>query len=201
MKYGPVTETLLCESYGSCERVKRTICSWDEDDDGRTGMVRAAKVEELKELDPEVLVGAGVQGCRDKNGVTTMGVMRVDVDEGFGVHQSRIVAKDSQPSSRVNDEEEFFTAGAPLQLVIVDIRNVNLSTSCKTKSTWSWRSKGTTSNMGTMIAFFQWVRAAARSMEREYSETLDDAGITVFGAMSGTFLSWVLKLRTRHAYR
>ena len=41
----------------------------------------------------------------------------VDVDKGFGVYRSRLVAKDFKPKSKVNDQECLFAATPPLELV------------------------------------------------------------------------------------
>ena len=41
----------------------------------------------------------------------------VDVDKGFGVYRSRLVAKDVKPKSKVNDQEGPFAATPPLELV------------------------------------------------------------------------------------
>ena len=46
-----------------------------------------------------------------------MGVRWVDVDKGFGVYRSRLVAKDFKPKSKVNDQEGLFAATPLLELV------------------------------------------------------------------------------------
>ena len=50
-------------------------------------------------------------------GKKPIGVRWVDVDEGFGVRRSRLVAKDFMPKSRVNDAEGLYAATPPLELV------------------------------------------------------------------------------------
>ena len=91
--------------------------------DDRTGKpldaekVRAARAEELRELDRRVWEEADVQECWDKKGRGPIGVRWVDVDKGFGVHRSRLVAKDFKPKSRINDKEGLFAATPPLELV------------------------------------------------------------------------------------
>ena len=127
--------------------------------DDRTGKaldptkVRAAREEELKELDRRVWVETDVQECWDKKGRAPIGVRWVDVDKGFGVYRSRLVAKDFRPPSRVNDKEGLFAATPLLELVKMVItrkaRNNNSWTSarptcthpCKRKSTWTCRPK------------------------------------------------------------
>ena len=90
---------------------------WDD----RTGKlldsqkVRAARAEELRELDRRVWVEADVEECWNKKGRGPIGVRWVDVDKGFGVYRSRLVAKDFKPMSKVNDQEGLFAATPPLE--------------------------------------------------------------------------------------
>ena len=92
---------------------------WDD----RTGKlldsekVRAARAEELRELDRRVWVEADVEECWNKKGRGPIGVRWVDVDKGCGVYRSRLVAKDFKPKSKVNDQEGLFAATPPLELV------------------------------------------------------------------------------------
>ena len=64
--------------------------------DDRTGKpldaakVRAAREEELKELDRRVWVEADVSECWEKKGRGPIGVRWGVVDKGFGVHRSRL---------------------------------------------------------------------------------------------------------------
>ena len=53
----------------------------------------------------------------DKKGRESVGVRWVDVDNGFGVHRNRLVAKDLRPRSRAIDKEGLFAATPPLELV------------------------------------------------------------------------------------
>ena len=95
--------------------------------DDRTGKpldakkVRAAREEELQELDRRVWQEADVNECWEKKGRGPIGVRWVDVDKGFGVHRSRLVAKDFRPKSRVGDREDLFAATPPLELVKMTI--------------------------------------------------------------------------------
>ena len=54
---------------------------------------------------------------RDKKGRGPMGVKWVDVDKGFGVYCSWLVAKIFKPRSKVNDQEGLFAASPLLELV------------------------------------------------------------------------------------
>ena len=71
---------------------------WDD----RTGKpldsekVRAARAEELRELDRRVWVEADVQECWNKKGRRPIAVRWVDVDKGFGVYRSRVGCKGLQ---------------------------------------------------------------------------------------------------------
>ena len=79
--------------------------------------VRAARAEELRELDRRVWVEADVQECWNQKGRGPIAIRWVDVDNGFGVYRSRLVAKDLKPKSKVNDQEGLFAATPPLELV------------------------------------------------------------------------------------
>ena len=79
--------------------------------------VRAARAEERRELDRRVWVEADVEECWNKKGRGPIGVRWVDVDKGFGVHRSRLVAKDFKPKSKVNDQDGLLAATPPLELV------------------------------------------------------------------------------------
>ena len=62
-------------------------------------------------------VEADVQECWDKKGRVPIAVRWVDVDKGFGVYHSRLVAKDLISKSKVNDQEGLFAVTPPLELV------------------------------------------------------------------------------------
>ena len=55
--------------------------------------------------------------CWDKKGKGPIPVRRVDVHKGFGVHRSRLVAKDYRPKSKVGDREGLFASTPPLEMV------------------------------------------------------------------------------------
>ena len=81
--------------------------------------VRAARAEELRELDRRVWEEADLQECFDKEGRGPIGIRLVDVDKGFGVYRSRLVAKDFKPRSKIDDKEGLVAATRPLELVKV----------------------------------------------------------------------------------
>ena len=91
--------------------------------DDRTGKpldpkkVREAREEELRELERRVFEVVDIQECWDKKGKDPIPVRWVDVDKGFGVHRSRLVAKDFKPRSKVGDTEGLFAAMPPLEAV------------------------------------------------------------------------------------
>ena len=62
-------------------------------------------------------VEADVQKCWNQKGRGPIAIRWVDVDKGFGVYRSRLVAKDLKPKSKVNDQEGLFAATPPLELV------------------------------------------------------------------------------------
>ena len=50
-------------------------------------------------------------------GKKLIGVRWADVEKGFGVHRSRLVAKDFRPKSSVNNTEGVYAGTPPLELV------------------------------------------------------------------------------------
>ena len=101
---------LTTESEQEQKHVEDKVCWADESEehefsDDRTGRpldpvkVRAAREEELEELERRVFVEADVEECVWLTGKKPIGVGWVDVDKGFGVHRSRLVAKDFRPKN------------------------------------------------------------------------------------------------------
>ena len=90
---------------------------WDD----RTGKsldsekVRAARAEELRELDRRVWVEADVKECWKKKGRGPIAGGWADVDKGFAVNRSQLVAKEAK--SKVHDQEGLFAGTPPLELV------------------------------------------------------------------------------------
>ena len=56
-----------------------------------------------------------VDECWRVKGKAPIPVRWVDVDKGFGVVHSRLVAKDFKPRSSVGDREDLFAATTPLE--------------------------------------------------------------------------------------
>ena len=74
--------------------------------------VRAARAEELRVLYRRVWVEADLEKCWNKKGRGPIGVRWVDVDKGFGVYRSRLVAKNFKPSGKMKDQEGFVRSHA-----------------------------------------------------------------------------------------
>ena len=58
-----------------------------------------------------------MEECWEQERKRPIGVRWVDVDQGFGVCRSRLVAKDFKPKSKLNDQEGLFAATPPLESV------------------------------------------------------------------------------------
>ena len=82
-----------------------------------TDKVKAAREEEIGELERRVYVTVDVDECWAATGKRPIDVRWVDVHKGGGVHRSRLVAKDFKPKSRIGDIEGLFAATPPLELV------------------------------------------------------------------------------------
>ena len=118
---------LTTESEQEQKNVEDKVCWAEERDepefrDDRTG----------RPLDPSDSPGCqrggaervGETGVRrgGRGGVcSATGVRWVDVDKGFGVYRSRLVAKDFRPKSRVGDVEGLYAATLPLELVLGEL--------------------------------------------------------------------------------
>ena len=182
--------------------------------DDRTGKaldptkVRAAREEGLKELDRRVWVEADVKECWDKKGRAPIGVRWVDVDKGFDVYRSRLVAKDFRPRSRVNDKEGLFAATPPLEFVkmvtrwaarnnnggrrrnvmFVDISKAHLYAPVQEEEYVDLPpEKAQAGKFARLLYTLYGMRTAASNWEREYSGALEDAGFAVGRATSCAF--------------
>ena len=95
----------------------------EEFNDDRSGKkldpkkVRQARDEELVELERRVYVEADVEECVKVTGKKPIQVRWVDVDKGFGVYRSRLVAKDFKPKNKIDDREGLYAATPPLEVV------------------------------------------------------------------------------------
>ena len=87
--------------------------------DSKTGEIldpfklRAARKEEIGELERRVYVMADLDECWTKIGKPPIAVRWVDVHKGEGVYRSRLVAKDFKPKSKVGDIDGLFAATPP----------------------------------------------------------------------------------------
>jgi hypothetical protein len=81
-----------------------------------TAKVEAAREEEPGELERRVWEVVETRECWDKKGKGPIPVRWVDVHKGFGVHRSRLVAKDFRPKSKVGDREGLFASTPPLEM-------------------------------------------------------------------------------------
>ena len=95
----------------------------EEFNDDRSGKkldpkkVRQARDEELAELERRVYVEADVEECVKVTGKKPIQVRWVDVDKGFGVYRSRLVAKDFRLKNKIDDREGLYAATPPLEVV------------------------------------------------------------------------------------
>ena len=95
------SESVLFPSETFQGRAKQDVRGGEFWDD-RTGKplnsekVRAARAEELRELDRRVWVEADVQECWNKKGRGLIAVRWVDVDKGFGVYPQPVGCKGLQ---------------------------------------------------------------------------------------------------------
>ena len=108
---------LTTESEQERKNVEDKVCWADASDEPEFRDDRAAREEELKELESRVFVEADVEECVWLTGKKPIGVRWVDVDEGFGVSCRRLVAKDFRRKSGVDDVEGLYAATRPLELV------------------------------------------------------------------------------------
>ena len=95
-------------------------CQFNDDRSGKKldpKKVRQARDEELVELERRVYVEADVEECVKVTGKKPIQVRWVDVDKGFGVYRSRLVAKDFRPKNKIDDREGLCAATPPLEVV------------------------------------------------------------------------------------
>ena len=179
----------------------RGVEFWDD----RTGKpldsekVRAARAEELRELDRRVWVEADVQECWNKKGRGPKAVRWVYVDKGFGVYRSRLVAEDFKLKSKVNDQEGLFAATPPLELVkmiivkaakgsrnehahvrkvmFLDVSKAHLFAPMLDEEFVQLPpERWTEGKCARLIYTLYGMRTAARNWEKEYSNTLEVVG-------------------------
>ena len=172
------------------------------------GRVRAAREEEVKELERRVYVTANVTECWEKTGKRPIGVRWVDIEKGFGVHRSRLVAKDFRPKSKVNDREGLYAATPPLEMVkflimraamrskqgeirkvmFIDIGKAHLYAPIEGEVFVDLPPERAEEGKCAKLMYTLYgLRTAASSWEKEYSQTLEQEGFVAGKATSCTF--------------
>ena len=169
--------------------------------------VRQAREEELV-LERRVYVEADVEECVKVTGKNPIQVRWVDVDKGFGVYRSTLVAKDFRPKNKIDDREGLYAATPPLEVVKFlimqaatkcrqrEVRKVMLFDSSKAhlcapvegeqyvdlapERAKAWK-------CAKLLYTLDGLRTAASSWEREYSQTLETEGFVPGIASKCTF--------------
>ena len=162
--------------------------------------VQAAREEEIKELERRVYRVVDVEECYRLKGRGPIPVRWVDVDKGFGVHRSRLVAKDYRPKSRVGDKEGLFAGTPPLEIVkmlvlhaagqcrngrkrklmFLDIGKAHLYAPIEGDEYVDLPpERAQPGKCAKLLYTLYGMRTAARSWEKEYSRTLAAAGFRI----------------------
>ena len=203
--------------------------AWDGDDhvanflDDKTGKildpakVREAREDELRELESRVFQVVDEAECWAKKGKKPIAVRWVDIDKGFGVYRSRLVAKDFKPKSTIGDRDGLFAAMPPLEavkllvvqaavdsqrggpqrkLMFIDIGKAHLygpmnSDEYVDLPPERWQEGKCAKLLYTLYG----MRMAATNWEREYSNTMADLGFRKGKASSVTFFNELTKVR------
>ena len=173
--------------------------------DDRTGeqldskKVEDARNEELMEMERRgVWIEADVTECLAKTRKPPISVRWVDTHKGFGVHRSRLVARDFRPKSRVEDVEGLFAAMPPLEVVkfllmhaatstkrgntrkvmFIDIGKAHLyAPMCEDAFIELPAGRAKPGKCGKLIYTLYGMRMAASNWEAEYSKTLEENGL------------------------
>ena len=187
---------------------------WSEFRDDKSGKVldptkvRSAREEELKELERRVFEIVDEQECWEKKGKGPIPVRWVDVDKGFGVIRSRLVAKDFKPKSTVGDRDDLFAAmplleavkllvaqgaseagaGKPRKLMFLDISKAHLYGKMQTEEYVQLPpERWAPGKCAKLLYTLYGMRMAATNWEREYTQTLVELGFEVGKASSVVF--------------
>ena len=187
---------------------------WHEYIDSRTGevldaeKVRAAREEEIGELERRVYVMTDVAECWAKTGKGPIDVRWVDVHKGEGVHRSRLVAKDFRPKSKIGDIEGLFAATPPLELVkllfahaaakgrggtprkvmLIDVSKAHLYAPVEGDVYVELPPERKVEGKCAKLLYTLYgMRKAASGWEREYSKTLEEDGFVAGRANVVTF--------------
>ena len=182
--------------------------------DDRTGKpldaakVKAARDEELRELERRVFKIVDVEECWGKKSKGPIPVRWVDVDKGFGVHRSRLVAKDFKPKSIVGDRDDLFAATPPVEAIkllvaqaaaqsvggrqrkvmFIDIGKAHLYGPMDTDEYVELPPElARPGKCAKLLYTLYGMRMAARNWEREYTRVLKELGFVPGKASSVTF--------------
>ena len=195
---------------------------WGEFHDDKTGKVldprkvRAAREEDIKELERRVFEYVDVEECWRVKGKPPVPVRWVDVDKGFGVVRGRLVAKDFKPKSSVGDRDDLFAAmppleavkllvaqgaaeasgSAPRKLMFIDISKAHLYGKMETDEYVQLPAeRAVPGKCAKLVYTLYGMRMAASNWEREYTKTLVELGFEVGRASSVVFYHPGRKIR------
>lgn len=177
--------------------------------DSRTGepldgkKVKEARAEEIKELERRVYVVADISECWEKTGKSPIQVRWVDVRKGEGVYRSRLVAKDFKTNNWPEDMGSLYAAMPPLELVkllfveavasgrkvmLIDIGKAHLYAPVQGDVFVDLPPERAEPGKCARLLFTLYgMRTAASSWEKEYSNTLQEAGFEVGKANTCAF--------------
>lgn len=172
--------------------------------------VREAREEELRELERRgVYEVVDVDECWRVKNKPPIKVRWVDVDKGFGVYRSRLVAKDFKPKSSIGDRDGLFAAMPPLEavkllivqaaaesrnsgqsmkLMFIDIGKAHLCGPMESDEFVELPGERAVPGKCAKLRYTLYgMRMAASNWEKEYSRTLTELGLAKGVASSVTF--------------
>ena len=150
----------------------------------------------------------GVCECVRVTGKKPIQVRWVDVDKGFGVYRSRLVAKDFRPKNKIDDREGLFAATPPLEVVkflvvqaatkcrqgvvrkvkLIDISKAHLYAPIEGEQYVDLApERAKAGKCAKLLSTLYGLRTAASSWEREYAQTLEAEGFVPGIASKCTF--------------
>ena len=207
------------EDFGGALNGDQYIAEFLDDRTGKpldTAKVRAAREEELAELERRVFKVVDVEECWAKKSKGPIPVRWVDVDKGFGVHRSRLVAKDFKPKSTVGDRDDLFAATPPLEAIKILVAQAAAQSAAGKQRKVMFIDIGKAHLYGPMdtdeyvelpperaqpgkcaklLYTLYGMRMAARNWEREYTRVLKELGFAIGKASSVAFYHPVLGIR------
>ena len=139
----------------------------------------------------------------EKTGKPPIGVRWVDVHKGSGVYRSRLVAKDFKTKGKAGDMEGLYAAMSPLELVkllfveaaatgkkimLIDIGKAHLYAPVEGEVYVDLPpERSEIGKCARLLYTLYGVRTAASSWEKEYGNTLKDAGFVIGRANTCAF--------------